>query len=240
MGACTLAQKGVGGSEEAVIHVSRAGTKRGWDVVVHANPPAVDLLSTDAGVVWRPWHALPADEADGSRRCARLMAQHRGGTPAPQGALPRHVWLQDIVDQPAGVHEAAGAPAERRAGAVCIPRAGLPRHAAHLAVRTSNGIDAAGLVPPGPNVHWRFMYCGRGPPPRAAASSGGMAEIVAQLLRSEMYAQRSHELGPPTLAVYDGFPRWLEAMHAGEPWYRSWRGHMETLLHQGALSTLGW
>ena len=42
---------------------------------------------------------------------------------------------------------------------------GLPPHARPKALRTSNGIDTATLVPPGPNAHWRFMCA----PPRLAA-----------------------------------------------------------------------
>ena len=43
----------------------------------------------------------------------------------------------------------------------------------------------------------------------------------------------------PVLAVYYGFPRWLEAMHGKEPWYRPWREHIEELLRQPGVTAHG-
>ena len=87
----------MGGSEEAVIFVSRELARRGWAVEVYANPPAADLATPDVGgVVWRPWHALrPDDEPEVLVAWRNLEA----GLLLPRAARS-YVWLQDIVDAP--------------------------------------------------------------------------------------------------------------------------------------------
>ena len=70
-GPTTLVRKGVGGSEEAVIMVSRELARRGWDVSVYANPPPEDLAGSSSSsshdVLWRRWYDLARDEGDGSK-----------------------------------------------------------------------------------------------------------------------------------------------------------------------------
>src|SRR3990167_1358147 len=52
----------VGGSEEAVIHVAEALTKKGWKVTVYADPPEDQIGEID-GVTWKPYFEFnPQDE----------------------------------------------------------------------------------------------------------------------------------------------------------------------------------
>eukprot|EP00966_Prymnesium_polylepis_P152119 3513793-Prymnesium_polylepis.1 len=46
-------------------------------------------------------------------------------------------------------------------------------------------------------------------------------------------------MAPPTLHVYYGFPRWLEAMYGSSAWYPGWRKHMEEMLQQEGVEYHG-
>ena len=240
--------RGVGGSEEAVIFVSRELARRGWAVEVYANPPAADLAAPDAGgVVWRPWHALrPDDDPEVLIAWRNLEA----GLLLPRAARA-YVWLQDIVDAP-GAWRHAGLLSRLGTGGVLVlsafHRRGLPRAARHLALLTSNGLDAAHLVQ-GDNPPHRFMY--------AAWPTAGLQPLLerwGRLRRRIHDAQKAAAAGAagaaaggvapaslpePRLAIYYGFPRWLEQMHGAEAWYPPWREHMEQLLRQPGVEYYG-
>ena len=273
-GPTTLARRGLGGSEEAVVYVSRELARRGWDVAVYANPPAEDLerdeeaamgsrnpkfgaasrqgsddssrvaaKGVEAGrVVWRPWHSISASEREGAGVDVLVSWRNVEGALLLPKASRRYVWLQDIVDEPAAYHPALVA----RLDGVLILSAfharGLPSAASHLAVLTSNGIDEATLVPPGPNEHWRFMY--------AAWPTAGLQPLLERwpsirkrIRQSELGAGWSKDLGGsaegPVLAVYYGFPAWLEQQNSGQAWYKPWRSHMERLLTQPGIEYHG-
>ena len=229
--------RGVGGSEEAVIFISRELARRGWAVEVYANPPASDLAASDHGVVWRPWHALRADDA------ADVLVAWRNVEAAlllPRAAR-RYVWLQDIVDAP----EAYLYPGllSRLSGVLVLSafhRRGLPRAAQRHAVLTSNGIDAAHLVR-GSNAPHRMMY--------AAWPTAGLQPLLERwprlrrrlgdALGAAAGRPRKEPTEEPILAVYYGFPRWLEQMHGAEAWYPQWRQHMEELLRQPGVEYHG-
>ena len=231
-GPSTLRSRGLGGSEEAVIFVSRQLAKLGWAVSVYANPPPEDLGVTDHGVVWKPWHELPLH---GSMAAVDVLVSWRnleGALLLPSAAhIRRYVWLQDIVENPVAYHADFVA---KLSGVLVLShfhRRGLPPLAQPKAVLTSNGIDSAHLVPPGPNRHWRFMY--------AAWPTAGLQPLLerwesirAALMASPLARSHAAEVGRPELAVYYGFPRWLELMYGGNDWYRGWKRHMEALLQQ--------
>ena len=104
-GPTTLATKGLGGSEEAVIFISRELSRRGWEVVVYANPPAVDAGAADSsGVVWRAWYTLEAFESRGDAVDVLVSWRNIEGATLLPACRSRYVWLQDIVDVPAAYH----------------------------------------------------------------------------------------------------------------------------------------
>ena len=266
-GPTTLARRGLGGSEEAVVYVSRELAARGWDVVVYANPPPEDLegasgasrptkpgTGRDNGegkgegegegegegrVSWRAWHSISAAEGEGEAVEAIISWRNIEGALLLPKARKRYVWLQDIVDEPGAYHPSL----VRRLDGVFVLSAfharGLPSGASHLAVLTSNGIDEDTLVPAGPNVHWRLMY--------AAWPTAGLQPLLEhwpaireRVLKSDLGRQRAAELGgAPVLAVYYGFPKWLEQKSKGEAWYGPWRAHMERLLGQEGVEYYG-
>jgi len=178
-------------------------------------------------VTWRRWYELPAREGSGAAVDVLVSWRNAEGATLLPSARSRYVWLQDIIEHHEAYDQAFSA---KLSGIFLLSRfhaRGLPEHAASKVVLTSNGIDAASLVPPGPNHHWRFMY--------AAWPTAGLEpllerwpQIRSAIAKSSLGKARGGELGgasrAPTLAVYYGFPKWLEEMHAGEEWYTpSWR-----------------
>ena len=162
---------------------------------------------------------------------------------------------QDIVDAPAAWRH-PGLLARLRSGGVLVlsafHRRGLPRAARPLAVLTSNGLDASHLTP-GPNPPHRFMY--------AAWPTAGLQPLlerwaalrirIREAQRAAARAAAGTAAGAaaagtaaadppePRLAIYYGFPRWLEQMHGAEGWYGPWRAHMEGLLRQPGVEYYG-
>ena len=111
-GPTTLATKGVGGSEEAVIMVAGELARRGWAVAVYANPPAEDCRgATPVGelggsVEWHEWYALPRIEGRGEGVAVLVSWRNLEGASLLKAASSRYVWLQDIVEHPPAYHEA--------------------------------------------------------------------------------------------------------------------------------------
>ena len=64
-------------------------------------------------------------------------------------------------------------------------------------------------------------------------------EEISSTLRASALGELRPEIAEPELHVYGGFPRWLEANHGGERWYRPWRDHMEKLLSQRGVVNHG-
>ena len=62
-GPSSLSSGGVGGSEEAVIFISRDLARRGWRVIVYANPADDDVGNDGFGVEWRRWYEIDMDMA---------------------------------------------------------------------------------------------------------------------------------------------------------------------------------
>lgn len=86
-------RQGIGGSEEAVIQLSKELTKLGWDVTVYAIPGR--RVGDHDGVHWRHyWEANTKDEYDvviGWRDPSLFDKQFK--------ARKKYLWLHDVVDE---------------------------------------------------------------------------------------------------------------------------------------------
>lgn len=89
----TIDTKGMGGSEEAVVHLSRELDKLGWHVVVFATPS--HNFTMDNGVEWKQyWEFNPRDEFDvliGWRSPWFFDAELK--------ARKKYLWLHDVVEK---------------------------------------------------------------------------------------------------------------------------------------------
>ena len=111
-GPTTLARHGVGGSEEAVICVTRELARHGWEGIIYANPPEEDREMPkryyrsvegpsggrlddgrlDGGsVTWRRWYELPAREGSGAAVDVLVSWRNAEGATLLPGARSRYV-----------------------------------------------------------------------------------------------------------------------------------------------------
>ncbi|EKX49736.1 hypothetical protein GUITHDRAFT_135897 [Guillardia theta CCMP2712] len=150
----SLERGGIGGSEEAVVLISRELVERGYHVEVYGYPAREDVGPDKHGVVWLPVSSyftndLPPPHVLVSWRCYAMAAE--GGA-----TTLKYLWLHDrvmpshlppsLVDQLDGILVLSS-----------HHKSQLPAHAQVKAIPTSNG-----LVPSfwedGPNSHNEFIF----------------------------------------------------------------------------------
>lgn len=86
-------EEGIGGSEEAIIQLSKELKKIGWQVTVYATPG--DRAGDHDGVDWRQyWEINPADEFD-----VLISWRNPGFFEAGWKARRRYVWMHDVMPQ---------------------------------------------------------------------------------------------------------------------------------------------
>ena len=110
-------EHGIGGSESAVISISRELAAQGWVVEVYASPPDVDIGLDEYGVLWAPYWSYPylgreARRGAGARLGGRMAAEEAEvggavdvfiawrfpeGLAVGAGARQRFLWLHDEV-----------------------------------------------------------------------------------------------------------------------------------------------
>jgi len=216
-GSNSLAQRGIGGSEEAVILMSRELVREGFHVEVYAYPPDAEIGVDAFGVWWLPVHAYGANglappDVFISWRAYALASQ--GGP----GAL-NFLWLHDRVIgklmPPALIAQLAGMLVLSQ-----HHRAQLPAHAVSKAVLTCNGV-ASSFWQDGPNLAHHFIF--------ASHPERGLEELlqVWPLITASMQGAQLH--------LYHGFPEGYG--HGGAPEaelvkMRSFRARVEHLLGQ--------
>ena len=205
-------ERGIGGSESAVISVSKELANLGWAVEVYGNPPLSDIRDHD-GVEWLPFWAYDDDDD-----VAVFVAWRFAETlPLASKAGARYLWLHDEV-RPETIPRLS-LPHLRGGGVLVLSEfheGQLPTHAMPLARRTSNGLDDAAMVD-GPNDNMRFLY--------ASSASAGL------LLLLRMWAKVREAVGDgATLHVYYGF--WPYAMWEEQPHLRELRRQIEPLLNE--------
>jgi len=149
--------KGVGGSEEAVVLLSRELAAMDWHVEVYAFPPTVDQKTDEHGVVWLPYGAFnPDEESDvfvGWRQYRHGAAFHQG---LQRRAKQSWLWLHDAIT-PEYFDESWIAGLD---GIFCLSEFAakpLPQAFRHKLVLTKNGLNAGQIVD-GPNLSLQFIF----------------------------------------------------------------------------------
>ena len=187
-GPSSLQKHGIGGSEEAVILLSRELSALGFYVEVYAHPPDEEVGPDEHGVVWLPVHVFEA-----SKHAPHVFVSWRGYALATLGgaAALNFLWLHDrVIPQllaPAMLPDLAGI-------LVLSNHHGdqLPPHAKHKAISTRNGLESS-FFRDGPNRPHEFIF--------ASHPERGLEQLLLawQVIRS----------GVPgaVLRVYHGFPR---------------------------------
>eukprot|EP00960_Hanusia_phi_P030767 748837-Hanusia_phi.AAC.4 len=154
-GSQSLERGGIGGSEEAVIYISRELVQRGYHVEVFAYPAREEVGTDKHGVVWLPVSSFFADELPPpdvlvSWRCYALAAAAGGAKTL------NYLWLHDRV-MPSHLPPSL---VDNLSGILVLSshhRSQLPRHAQVKAIPTSNGL-AASFWEDGPNQYNDFIF----------------------------------------------------------------------------------
>ena len=187
-GSNSLEQRGIGGSEEAVILMSRELAALGLHVEVYAYPPDHDIGPDAFGVWWLPVQSysvngLAPPDVFISWRAYALATQ--GGPHALN-----FLWLHDRVI----AKLAAPALIDQLAGVLLLSahhKAQLPAHAMSKAILTRNGV-ASDFWRHGPNEHNRFIF--------ASHPERGLEQLL------KIWPIISANVPGARLDLYHGFP----------------------------------
>jgi len=216
-GSHSLAERGIGGSEEAVILMSRELARAGFHVEVYAYPPDAEIGADAFGVWWLPVHAygangLPPPDIFISWRAYALAAQ---GGPSALNFL----WLHDRVIGKLMPTDLIA----QLAGVLVLSqhhKAQLPAHAMSKAVLTCNGV-ASSFWQDGPNLPHHFIF--------ASHPERGLEELlrVWPIITGSVQSAQLH--------VYHGFPEGYGLGGAPEDELakmRAFRARVDSLLGQ--------
>jgi len=186
-------RRGIGGSEEALIHITRHLHALGWRVDVYANPPRDERGCRD-GVHWHHHESFPRDRPGAifvAWRDAAFAAHGRGWRQV-------HHWVHNRQDWP---YPADIADAVDRILVVSRHHAtdeGFEDVDPRKIHCTMNGLDDAYLVPAGRNEPRRAIY--------ASCPARGLITLL------EMWPAILREVPDAWLDVYNGFTAIYEDM----------------------------
>jgi len=178
--------RGIGGSEEALIHMARQLSGRGWRVEVYGNPPDGGGTGPD-GVRWRPHQELdgtPPGDVFVAWRDPQFVRHGRGWGQVHHWLHNRQEWpypdeIVPLVDRILVVsRQMAG-----DGGFEGVDPAKI--------YRTSNGLDERFLCPPGDNEPRRAIY--------ASCPARGLIAVL------EMWPRIRRRVPDARLDVYYGF-----------------------------------
>ena len=204
-------ERGIGGSEEAVILLSRELAKQGWHVEVYAFP-GTDQMGTDPhGVVWTPYYTW--DE----NRPVDVFVGWRQFMACPKAVASLKVlWLHDSIIREYFTEEmVAGWDAiltvSKHHGEA------LPDHAKAKWVVSANGLSPDFFVD-GPNRPTEFLY--------ASSPDRGLETLL------KLWPAIRKEVPEATLDVYYGFTRNFMAEASRNSELRRLRESVTALLEQ--------
>ncbi|RHY63382.1 hypothetical protein DYB38_006647, partial [Aphanomyces astaci] len=205
--------EGVGGSEEAVIYLSRELVALGYAVHVYGNPPHA---TTDSyGVQWHPHsHFDPTLVSD-----VFIAWRYHISTALATHAKLVYVWLHDMIDT------GAFTPAYVATidGIFCLSHAhaaGFAPHAALKVIATGNGVvSSPAMADQGINSPTHFVY--------GSSPSRGLETVL------DSWGDIRRRLPTATLHVYYGFTRAF--VQFAQP-SDLWRQRMELLLRQDGIT----
>ena len=211
---------GIGGSEEAVIHMAGQLARLGCDVTVYGDPPP-DSCGVKDGVRWLPYTAFAAQSP------GDVFIAWRGVELVRFGAGWRQVyhWLHNRQEAPYPTDAAASI--DRL---LLVSRHhGTDRGFENLDPRkihyTSNGLSPAFLRPAGNNEPDRAIY--------ASCPARGLLQVL------EMWPAIRRAVPTATLDVYNGFTEVYEAMARWYPGLLAIKAAVIRLLDQKGVTFLG-
>jgi glycosyltransferase involved in cell wall biosynthesis/tetratricopeptide (TPR) repeat protein len=212
-------EKGVGGSEECVIHMSRKLTERGFYVEVYGNPQSEDIGIDRYGVCWQPVHAWrPGEQADVFIVWRSVEAVSLG-----RSCGKRFLWLHDLPNE----RWYSPSLLDSVDGIFCISEF----QASHLRprcdqkiIRTSNGIDADDMRD-GENANNRFIY--------ASSPDRGLEQLLGE------WPKIRKAIPDAELEIFYGFNKHYDRNSIANPDMARAREVIERLIDQPGITNHG-
>ena len=210
-------EKGVGGSEEAAIYLSRQLAALGYCVRVYGNPPMEEWGTDEHGVVWLPFYAYRSDLAPD----AFISWRNFDAVWLGAGARRRYIWVHDPLALASDQDYFVRPFLDAVDGIFVLSKHSatqFPRHVQRKLILTSNGL-APHLILDGRNDHCQLLY--------SSWPSSGLELIL------EVWPEVVRRAPCAVLNVYYGFDMWwATALYRHDPGFIQWRRRMEALLEQ--------
>jgi len=219
-GPSSLTQGGLGGSEEAVVFLSRELVKLGYHVEVY-NEAREEEWGPDAyGLYWYPYQSYNVDDpAD-----VFVAWRYHISMQLSEKSLARFLWLQDRLEYDTFTQTFVSA----LDGIFCLSSyhvSTLPRYAQSKGFVTPNGIDPS-FLENGENQPNVFVY--------GSAPDRGLQVVL------EAWPQIRSAVPNATLEVYYGFSSsFLKHIQLTMPNQEQWVHHMHNLLKQKGVILKG-
>lgn len=211
-------EKGIGGSEEAVIHLARELQQLGYWVEVYGELPEHDITHThsseqDDQVLWYPHTSYDMDDD-----CVDVFIAWRYYFSLALGinARSRYLWLHDLSGEDLAQSRFMAESVDR---IFCISEfhaAQLPPILRSKVIVTSNALDPAYFID-GPNLPHHFVY--------GSSPSRGLMTLLT------VWPRIREALPNATLTVYYGFTRGFETWAKQYlPSYPEFRRQLELMM----------
>jgi glycosyltransferase involved in cell wall biosynthesis len=217
-------ETGLGGSEEAVVFLSRELAAAGAHVEVYCYPHTTGV--DEYGVGWYRWDTWSADEEmDVAIIWRNPQLVKSTLTAATSGCKQRFMWLHDVVVPEWYTEELC----EMLDGIFVLSRfhaKPLPECAKSLEIQTTNGLDPEFFVDEGKHDPTQLLYCSS--PDRG----------IEQLLEMWPEIRKAHP--DAVLHHYYGFTKTYDVAMARNPELRRLRGKVTALLKQEGVVDHGW
>ncbi|ETW05011.1 hypothetical protein, variant [Aphanomyces invadans] len=208
-------ETGVGGSEEAVIYMSRELVAVGYRVEIFGNPP--EAMTDSYGVHWFPHTWFDPDEPSD----VFIAWRYHISTALASRASAVFVWLHDMVN------EASFTPSyvDTIDGIFCLSQAhaaGFAPHAMVKIISTGNGLVPSAFASHGANSPTHFVY--------GSSPNRGLETVL------ESWGDIRRRIPNATLHVYYGFTQAF--VRFAQP-SDAWRQRMDILLQQDGITYYG-
>jgi protein O-GlcNAc transferase len=218
-------KKGLGGSEEAVLFLSRELSQLGYWVEIYGNPSVEDQGKDEYGVLWYPHYAFNHNDQDVDIFIAwRYYISLLLG----QSARLRYFWIHDI---PSANLLQSQKILPLAHGILCVSNfqaqqftKEVDKWASRLFV-TSNGLDPK-YFRDGPNFLTHFVY--------GSSPNRGLYHILKAWPRIRAFIPEAQ------LTVYYGFtPAFLRWARRKMPSFETWKKEMDNMLTQPGVKYIG-
>ena len=218
-------ETGLGGSEEAIVYLSKELVKKGWKVTVYANPTGA--AGNYDGVEYKMWHELnPQDSFN-----ALILWRVIGFVDFKPSAKFTMVWLHDVPNNPDFTESRVSAVnkiavlSEYHRGLLRLNKEGsfIPMPGSKVFL-TANGIPQMTIDSTIKRNNKKVIY--------SSSPDRGLVYLL------QMWPEIIKEVPDAELHIYYGFDI-FDAIHKGNPGRMKWKGAVLDMMKQEGIKYHG-